>query len=92
MIDSIAYGKKKLEIESSLAVQWLGLGAFTAGGLDSVPALRTEIPYPMQCLCSWSCATLCDPLDCSPLGSCVHGVFQAGVLEQVAISSSRGSF
>ena len=52
MIDSIAYCKKKLEIESSLAVQWLGLGAFTAGGLDSIPGLRTEIPYPMQCLCA----------------------------------------
>ena len=38
------------------------------------------------------CPTLCDPMDCSPPGSSVHGVFQARILEQVAISSSRGSF
>ena len=33
----------------------------------------------------------CDPLDCSPTGSFVHGTFQAGILEWVAISYSRGS-
>ena len=33
----------------------------------------------------------CDPVDCSPPGSSVHGVFQAKILEWVAISSSRGS-
>ena len=38
-----------------------------------------------------SCPTLCDPMDCSPPGSSVHGIFQARVLEWVAISSSRGS-
>ena len=37
------------------------------------------------------CLTLCHPVDCSPLGSSVHGIFQARILEQVAISSSRGS-
>ena len=38
-----------------------------------------------------SCPTLCDPIDCSPPGSSVHGIFQARVLEWVAISFSRGS-
>ena len=33
---------------------------------------------------------LCDPVDCSPLGSSVHGIFQARVLEWVAISFSTG--
>ena len=36
--------------------------------------------------------TLCDPLDCSPPGSSVHGIFQARTREWVAISSSRGVF
>ena len=36
-----------------------------------------------------SCLTLCDPMDCSLPGSSVHGIFQASVLEWVAISSSR---
>ena len=39
-----------------------------------------------------SCPTLCDPLDCSPPGSSVHGILQSRILEWVAISSSRGCF
>ena len=38
-----------------------------------------------------SCLTLCDPIDGSSPGSSVHGIFQARVLEWVAISFSRGS-
>ena len=37
-----------------------------------------------------SCLTLCNPMDCSLPGSSVHGIFQARVLEWVAISFSRG--
>ena len=37
------------------------------------------------------CLTLCDPMDCSPLGSSVHGIFQARILEWVAVSFSRWS-
>ena len=33
----------------------------------------------------------CDPVDCSPPGSSIHGILQARILEWVAISSSRGS-
>ena len=38
-----------------------------------------------------SCPTLCDPMDCSLSGSSVHGIFQARVLEWVAVSFSTGS-
>ena len=38
-----------------------------------------------------SCPTLCDPMDCSPLGSFVHGILQARILEWVAIPFSRRS-
>ena len=37
------------------------------------------------------CPALCDPMDCSLPGSSVYGIFQARVLEWVAISFSRGS-
>ena len=37
------------------------------------------------------CLTCCDPMDCSPPGSSVHGILQARILEWVAISFSRGS-
>ena len=36
-----------------------------------------------------SCPALCDPVDCSPPGSSVHGVLQARVLEWVSMPSSR---
>ena len=45
-----------------------------------------------QVLVAQSCPTLCDPMDCSPPGSSVHGIFQARILEWVAISFSRGFF
>ena len=51
-------------------------------------------------LVTQSCPTLCDPLDCSPQGSSVHGILQARIFcpwnspgkEWVAIPFSRGSF
>ena len=36
-------------------------------------------------------SALCDPMDYSPLGSSVHGILQARILQRVAISLSRGS-
>ena len=38
-----------------------------------------------------SCLALCDPMDYSLPGSSIHGIFQAGVLEWVASTFSRGS-
>ena len=35
-----------------------------------------------------SCPTVCDPIDGSPPGSSIHGIFQARVLEWVAIAFS----
>ena len=43
------------------------------------------------CLVPKSCPTVCDPMDCSPPGSSVHGISQARILEWIAISFSRGS-
>ena len=37
------------------------------------------------------CLTLCDPIQCSPLGSSVCGILQPRILEWVAMPSSRGS-
>ena len=38
-----------------------------------------------------SCPTLSDPMDCSPPGSSIHGIFQARVLEWGAVASAVGS-
>ena len=52
-----------------------------------------------NCVCGYVCVlrvvvlcpTLCDPMDCSPPGSSAHRIFQARILENIAISYSRES-
>ena len=51
----------------------------------SHPLSRTYV----EVLVTQSCLTLCDPIDCSPPCSSVHGLLQARILDQVAISFSR---
>ena len=50
---------------------------------SSVYCIQTHAAKSLQ-----SCPTLCNPVDCSLPGSSVHGIFQARVLEQVAIAFS----
>ena len=47
--------------------------------------------FTLTALVAQSYPTLCNPMDCSPPGSSVHEIFQAKILEWVAISFSRGS-
>ena len=63
---------------SSLGYDLLGL--WMGGGMNVYACSITQ-----------SCPALCDPMDCSPPGSSVHGILQARIVEWVAISSSRGS-
>ena len=54
----------------------------------------SQLVHHCVCVCAMSlqsCPAVCDPVDCSPPGSSVHGVLQARVLEWVFTSSSRGS-
>ena len=58
----------------------------------SNPSSRDEMHVKSESKVAQSCPTLCDPMDCSPPGSSVHGIFQARILEGVDISfSSRSS-
>ena len=66
------------------------------GKMDLLPVLdyRTVISRHPQCVCVLSlqsCLILCDPMDCSPPDSSVHGIIQTRILEWVAMPSSRGS-
>ena len=47
--------------------------------------------YPLCAKSLQLCLTLCDPVDCSPPSSSVHGILQARTLEWVAMPFSRGS-
>ena len=61
-------------------------------GHDWVTKLNwTEHIFESESEVAQSCLTLCDPMDCILQGSSVHGIFQAIVLEWIAISFSRGS-
>ena len=47
-----------------------------------------QLPQKVKVLAAQSCPTLCDPTDCNPPASSVHGILQARVLEWVAIPFS----
>ena len=51
----------------------------------------TFSPSLCHAVMGWDVLTICDPMDYSLPGSSVHGIFQARVLEYVAISSSGES-
>ena len=47
--------------------------------------------FACACMCAQSCLILCNPIDCSTLGSSVHGILRVRILKWVAIPFSRGS-
>ena len=83
----------------------LSSGHRTGKGQFSLQSPRKAMPNNVQTttqlhsshtLAKWSeitqsCPTLCDPMDYSLSSSCIHGTFQAGILEWVSISFSRRS-
>ena len=70
----------------------LEMGKATHSGILAWGIPWTPVCSSMQmCSVFQSCLTLCDPVDCSPPGSSIHGILQARILEWIAISFSRGS-
>ena len=57
-------------------------------GMDALRGWHASLLNGGCGLVAQSCPTLCDPMDCSPPGSSVHGILQARILEWVAISFS----
>ena len=57
----------------------------------SAAAWRSVIISVLMCAQLLSCLTLCDPMNSSLPGSSFYEIFQARILEQVAVSYSRGS-
>ena len=64
------------------------------GKMDTLSSCKTfpifHVSYGL-CSVTQSCPTLCDPMDCSPPGSSVHGILPARILEWVAMPFSRAS-
>ena len=85
---------------SFILISWNNLLVIT----NKRKALKAKVLKQRNCSCSskiclgtnllytkslWSCLTLCNPMDCSPLGSSIHGILQARTLEWVAMPSSK---
>ena len=90
----------RLELEFSTYRRWLTTHPLVSPFLPCLlalgfpePSLQTQVRGALilaselkeQVLVTPSCLTLCDPIDCSPLGSSVHGILQVRILEWVAI-------
>ena len=70
---------------------WL-LGVLLYLPLKGISRYVIARPFSISVLVAQSCLTLCGgPMDCSLPGSSIHGIFQAEMLEWVAIPFSRGS-
>ena len=82
----------KAHVIFEMGLLWAFAGKVTLSVYHRIPwkpAVRIEVK--VQVLVAQSCLTLCNPMDCSPPGSSVHGIFQARILGRVAIPFSRGS-
>ena len=77
---------------TGLAAPW-HVGSSQIRDQTHVSCIGRQIPYQWvtRSEVAQLCLTLCDPMDCSLSSSSVHGIFQARVLERVAISFFRGS-
>ena len=53
--------------------------------------INVDVFSQSRCVLSHFSLTLCNPMEYSPPGSSVHGIFQARMLEWIAISYSKGS-
>ena len=56
--------------------------------LESLGTVDEQFEEEVAVLVAQLCPTLCNPVDCSPPGSSVHGILQARMLEWAAISFS----
>ena len=57
--------------------------------MDLESAMLSEVSHKEKNVCAQSlqsCSTLCNPMDCSPPGSSVHGILHARILEWAAIT------
>ena len=68
-------------------LEWVAISSCREACLQSLIFFLNESESEVAQLCP----TLCDPMDCSLPGSSIHRIFQARILEWIAISFSRGS-
>ena len=75
---------------TTTSLDWMPLSTSFVGRRKTL-----NIILPIKIICAKSlhlCLTLCNPMNCSPSGSSVHGILQARISGWVVVPSSRGSF
>ena len=77
--------------ELKMGTDSLALPSIDYPALESEMLLMTCLTNKVVVLVAQSYPTLCDPMDCGLPGSSAHGIFQARILEWIAIPFSRGS-
>ena len=85
-MDYSPWGHKESDMTEQLSLHFTSLFWFFPDKYLEVELLRYG-----RDACTQLCLTLCDPMDCSPLGSSAHRIFQERIMEWVVISFSRGS-
>ena len=73
------------------SLQWMEDPVSIQETTDFNKAGRNVASRKLKVLVAQLCPTLCEPVDCSPPGTSVHGILQARILKWVVISFSRGS-
>ena len=85
---------QEIKLKASSLLNYCSDNTLTLEG-EAVPVAMVTLAFTKLHLCVHSQAQsrvrLCDPMDCGPPGSSVHGMLQARILEWVALSSFRGS-
>ena len=74
-----------------LAQLWCPYLISTCESLEGISSTRNRLGIECVYVCAQSCPALCPTMDCSLPGSSLYGIFQARILEWVAISFCRGS-
>ena len=83
MADTLTAKKKADRME-----EWIWV---SAKGICLIFYMLVPHPERKKILVAQLCPTHCDPRDCSPPSSFVHGILQARILEWIAVPFSRGS-
>ena len=92
-VDSSQPGSSVHGISQARILEWVAI-SFSRGSSKPRDLTHVSWVFPVSpalaggFFITESCPTLCDPVDCSPPGSSVHGILQARILEWVAISFS----
>ena len=89
MVKSVVQGNGLVVKSNGFTVYWFE--SFNVIMLITISKHTWMHTSEMKVLVAQLCPTLCNPMDCSLLGSSVYGISQARILEWVAIPFSRGS-